>query len=129
MGAWPSYKVDVTEEVTPHHASDLSAELAWYQQRYPQAVHVILSDAAMAPEYQNGDMVIGLPIKNRQSACGKTCLVQLLNGQWLLRNVEAGGKPDTFTLRCAHPDFQGDTQYDVSLANVALECVRRRLLA
>lgn len=129
LGAWPSYKVDTTDGIASQCASDLAAELAWYEKRYPQAAHVIVFDGAMAPEYRMGDMVIGLPVKDKQSAVGKTCLIQQMDGLWLLRHVEAGGKPDTFTLRCTHPDFQGDTQYDVPLANVALECVRRRLLA
>jgi hypothetical protein len=82
-------------------------------------VKLTLPDNSMSPEYQKYDWVAGIKLSDLSRAQGLDCIVQTVEGDLVLRRVDASDKPGRVVLRCqsTHPDYK--TLYEVKLVMAA----------
>ena len=111
---WLMYGIGVEPSVNPlpviqenshtEHNEDIliAYELAYFKSNHLNAVGLIVDGDEMIPQYHKTDCVAGKKKtgKDIQHTIGQNCIVQLENGETLLRNIRAGDDLDTYTLVC-----------------------------
>lgn len=108
----------------------ISEELLLFRQHYIDAVDFVVNDDGMEPRYKNGEYVAGQWCFHQEieSVVGQDCIVKLLDGEILLRNVKKGSSADRYTLICTNPNtlVEKPILYDVELIAAAPAIFIRR---
>jgi HTH-type transcriptional regulator, cell division transcriptional repressor len=99
----------------------IANELSLFKSQYKNSVDYIVVDDGMEPLYKRNEYVAGISLAGKRidEALGLNCIIQLENGNVLLRLLRKGAELDTYTLICLNT-----TQVDVPvLYNVKIEWV------
>lgn len=109
MGPGPTAQADAalrhsSLEISEDEETKITQELLLFKQHYPLAVDFIINDDGMSPLYNIGEYVAGvnLTASKIESAMGMNCIVQMENGNVLVRQLRKGSVKDTYTLACAN---------------------------
>lgn len=98
-------------------------ELFLLRSLYPGCIDIPIQDDGLAPFYQIDDHVAGIKHFNEEIAkcIGHDCIMQLSEGQILIRQIKVGRIDNTYTLLCTNPQTQVDEPiiYDATLVFAA----------
>lgn len=128
--AKPSTKPLVTSDVEDWFIAD---ELRLFHQHFPNlAIDFVIEDDGMAPRFIKGEWVAGIRCSGEaiKKIVGEPCIIQLANGEILLRTLEQGTIPNRFNLSCNNPHttVKQPKHYDVELISAApVVWIRRKL--
>lgn len=110
IGVGPSAQSGFTDNTIPPLTSvstqdeddKIAQELSLFREHYSNAVDFIVSDDGMSPVYQRGEYVAGVCLTPQQidTVIGTMCIVQMENGDILLRQLLKGSEPNSYTLIC-----------------------------
>lgn len=75
-------------------------EISVFQSLYPNATYLQIADDALAPYYNEGDYVAGIKYfgSSISTITNTPCIVELINGQTLVRYLKQGADPKRFLL-------------------------------
>jgi len=118
-------EIDADSEISSIHE-----EIAVFRKRHPNTLDLIVQDHSMTPCFNKGDYVIG--IQHKQSFhkyIGLDCIVELVNGEILLRKLAKGRENNRFSLICTNldPNSLEQNRYDVEIASLAPVIFIRRI--
>lgn len=108
----------------------IQKELVLFKSLYSNSIDLIVDDDSMLPVYNVGDLVAGAKRYRGDidSLIGETCIVQLKNGETLLRNLQCGDKKNFFHLLAYN--FKSNKPnlflYNVELQSAAVVVWHRR---
>lgn len=96
--------VKIIESSAINEITSITEELLLFRKYHSNAIEFILTDSSMEPTYRIGDRVAGVKYAGETIAntVGQDCIVQLKNGQTLLRNVQQGTQANCFNLVCSN---------------------------
>lgn len=101
----------------------VSEELALFNTHYKHAIYHQLMDDGMAPLYELGCYVAGIPIAGDaiKNLIGLNCILQTKNKKILVRNLRKGRTENTYTLTSINPitSVKDPVLYDVELVFAA----------
>ena len=82
----------------------IAQELQIFHQNHPHAMDMIVPDDAMSPILEKGDIVAGIRYFEQDiaKAIGRVAIVQLINGETLVRRVEVSTTTGFYHLSCAN---------------------------
>lgn len=108
----------------------IAEELLLFRQHYIDAVDFVVNDDGMYPRFKAGEYVAGQWCFNQEieSAVGQDCIVKLIDGEILLRNVKKGSTAERYTLICTNSNTSVDKPilYDMELIAAAPVIFMRR---
>ncbi len=80
----------------------MAQEVGLFRQLHPNSVDAIVSDDSMEPGFYAGDLVAGERYFAEEitKAVGRYCILQLIEGEVLIRELRPGKKKDEFILAC-----------------------------
>jgi hypothetical protein len=118
----PHIKQQQNVNTTDTEELHINTELSNFYQFYQEATHLTVSDDALYPTFQIGDLVAG--IKKYDKEIKKTvnfdCIVQIIGEKEpLLRNVRYGSEKDHYNLIASNATSKQTTLYDVELISSA----------
>lgn len=104
----------------------ISQELRLFHKNNANAVDAIVNDSAMEPWFSPNDLVAGIRKFDDEidDLIGSPCIVQLANGQILIRLLEEGNKSNCYTLKGINPTTSDLT--DINLFSAARIIWHRR---
>lgn len=87
-------------------ANPIIQELQLFHRLNPGAVDALIIDDSMSPLFYSGDLVAGVRYFDDMipQLIGGVCIAQLTSGETLVRRLDAGTKPDYYTLSCLNPE-------------------------
>lgn len=102
----------------------IARELAVFYKNYPEsAIDTIIADDGMEPRFVKGEFVAGCKFSedNFSKLIGLDCILQLKNGECLVRIVKNINDDNTFTLSCMNPSttVERPTLYNVEVLSAA----------
>ncbi len=99
----------------------IQEELKIFHRFYSDAIDTIINDKGMEPCFSPGDHVAGIRYfeKDIPKLIGLNCIVQLHNGQLLVRKLLAGEKAEHYTLSCINPTIKENISKNVRLFSAA----------
>jgi DNA-binding transcriptional regulator YiaG len=89
------------EQLTYQEMAFMSEELTLYRKHYqPHVIDLCLPDNKMAPKYKQGDIVAGRKRYQKDIAklIGQVCIVQLSDGQILVRELQASHRANCYQI-------------------------------
>lgn len=102
---------------------DIMKELQLFKKHYHDTIELRLQDDSMAPFFVAGDYVAGIRVYGKQinQLVNYNCIVQLENGNILLRTLKQGEDNDHFTLTCLHSktSLAASTLHNIKLLSAA----------
>ena len=104
-------------------------ELHYFRSNYLNSIDFVVPDNLMMPNFLMNDIVAGVKLSSHhfQEAIGLNCIVQLVTGEILLRQLQQGIKKDYYSLLCTTPtDNKEIIIHEVKLINVAPVLWHRR---
>lgn len=119
---------NIIETITKTEQERIQDELRCFRSNYLDSIDFIVPDDAMAPMFLPQDMVAGVKLKPKyySNAFGMPCIVQLINGEILLRELRQGKEKDHYTLLCNNIEINQNIINEVELINVAPVLWHRR---
>lgn len=87
---------------------NIDAEAELFCKNHKHSFAFEISDDAMTPIYNVGDVVAGIKYFNEEiaQAVGCDCIVKISNGEIKLRNLQKSKKKDYYNLLCSNPDHE-----------------------
>ena len=84
------------------------AELEVFKHHYPEAVYAVVQDRSMAPRFMQHECVAGVRRTGGAiaSASGHDCIIELHNGNKLVRQFQLDQQPNRYNLVAAGSDIQ-----------------------
>lgn len=103
-------------------------ELQLFHQLNPNAVDAIIPDNSLEPCFSQNDLVAGMRQfgKEIEELLGATCIVQLIDGQVLVRQLNPGDKAEQYTLTCGNTKSNESMLKNVTLFSAARVIWHRR---
>lgn len=97
-------KIDLNPSDFSKEKELIAQELLLFRSHHKRTFDLIVSDDGMFPYYRIGDYVAGIPFygKDIYSFVGEVCIIQLENGQTVLRRLKKGAEENTFHLFCVN---------------------------
>jgi transcriptional regulator with XRE-family HTH domain len=97
-------------------------EIAVFRKHHPNTMDLIVQDNTMTPSFNKGDYAMG--IRHKQSFhkyIGLDCIVELANGEILLRKLAKGREDNRFSLICTNldPNSLAQNRYDIEIVSLA----------
>jgi transcriptional regulator with XRE-family HTH domain len=112
-----SNAIDAGSEIRSIHE-----EFSVFRKYHSQTLDLIVQDSTMAPFFNIGDYVMGIQHKQSfQKYIGLDCIVELTNGEILLRKLAKGKVDNRFSLICTNldPNSLEQNRYDVEIESLA----------
>lgn len=101
----------------------IAQEVALFQQHYPNAIEMVVSDDGMLPAYHPGEVIAGLRYHQRdiEKAVGLDCIVFTKSSELLLRQVRKSNIQGYYNLVCINPKttVEKPVLYEVELVSAA----------
>ncbi|PHQ78808.1 MAG: hypothetical protein COB66_08130 [Coxiella sp. (in: Bacteria)] len=98
-------------------------ELLSFRKYYKDTLELKVEDDGMSPKYQPGEYIAGIRYHKSkiESLIGLDCIVQISDGQMLLRNIKEKTENDRYTLICTnvYASIKEVVLYNVELINAA----------
>lgn len=108
----------------------IQQELGKFRILHAEVLELVVADDAMLPYYRLGDHVIGKPKRGDdiQSLVGSDCIVEMAEGEVLLRRLRVGMDSGAYNLFCTNPDTEllNPTLYNQKLKSAAAVLWMRR---
>lgn len=91
---------------SPSNDKNIGDELKYFHALNVGALHQMIEDDAFLPWLAPGDYVAGLPYYDSdiKNCIGHICIVELENGETLVRHIKAGSSDGCYTLVCTNPE-------------------------
>ena len=105
----------------PEAHQDVLQEIALFASLHPDSRISSVSDDSMSPYYEIGDYVAGINLheKDINNAIGRTCIVETIDNQILIRQVQSSNKQHFFRLVCTNTRATTENIIEVELKGVA----------
>jgi DNA-binding transcriptional regulator YiaG len=106
---WLLYGEGISPFLSDHpdkqKSNTIVQELRFFHQLHPGAIDTVVKDQAMEPRFCLGDYVAGIRLFDRaiDALIGSPCIVQLANGEILVRQLLASSIPGSYTLASINP--------------------------
>jgi len=111
------------ERVEYQEVAFIEEELALFRKHYyPHVLELQVSDDKMMPYYHQGDIVAGRKRYKQDIAkfIGQICLVQLIDGKLLVRELQSSQVANRYQLRYLHAEFADELKVqEVELISIA----------
>ena len=105
--------LDLSEE------QKINEELTLFNKHYECSVYHQLEDNGMAPFYENGGYVAGIPFSGEaiNNLIGLNCILQTKNKEIFVRNLREGREKNTYTITSINPTtlIKNPVLFDVEL--------------
>lgn len=120
---------NIIETIAKTETERIQHELQCFRSNYLDSMDYTVNDDAMAPIFLPQDVVAGvkLELKYYSRAFGMPCIVQLTNGEILLRQLRQGKQKNRYTLISTNIETKlANILNDIELINVAPVLWHRR---
>ena len=97
----------------------IEAELGFFHAQHPNAIDMIMPDAAMEPRIYAQELIAGVRYfgEDLEQVLGQDCIIQTQQGDILVRRLQRGHEKHTFNLICP---YMANKQAFPDIKNVAL---------
>lgn len=120
----PQQPLEYDSTLLDYKKQPIYGEIKLFKKQFSNAVIYEIEDDGLAPFYQPGEFVAGIPRYKEQikEILNQNCIVQTETGIFLARYLRAGEKPNTYTLACSNiqTSVKKMVLYDVPLLSAAL---------
>jgi transcriptional regulator with XRE-family HTH domain len=118
--------IEITADV---ETKSIHEEIAVFRKNHHNTLDLIVQDNTMAPFFFIGDYVMG--IQHKQSFhkyIGLDCIIELANGEIMLRKLAKGRADNRYSLICSNldPNSLEQNHYDVEIISLAPVIFTRR---
>jgi transcriptional regulator with XRE-family HTH domain len=124
------YSIEPSVSDMRSEKASIYEEIEIFRKHHRNTLELIVQDNSMLPVYQRGDYVLGIQHKQSfQKYIGIDCIVELPNGEVLLRKLAKGRTDNRFSLICINldPNSLEQNRYDVEIASLAPVIFIRRI--
>lgn len=98
-------------------------EILLFRKQFPDVIDCQILDDGLSPRFVIGDFVAGVKHYNEaiDALLNQDCIVQLSNGEVIIRRLRKGSIPSTYMLTCTNQETIVDTPvlYDVKIFSAA----------
>lgn len=98
-------------------------EILLFKKQFENIMHCQIIDDGLSPNYNIGDYVAGIKYSGHEihNCVNQDCIVQLVNGEILVRHLRFGSKPNSYMLMCTNfrTMIKKPVLYDVEVISVA----------
>jgi len=98
-------------------------ELLLFKNQFSETIEIRVEDDGLTPVYREGEFVAGIKHYNKKilSLINQNCIVQMIDGTILLRNLRKSSTQDKYTLVCTNPQTTVKLPiiYDIELKSAA----------
>lgn len=121
-------KDNIMQAIIKTESERIQDELRCFRSNYLDSIDFVVPDDAMAPMFLPQDVVAGIKLKPKyySNAFGMPCIVQLIDGEILLRELRQGKEKNHYTLLCSNIETDQNILNEVELLNVAPVLWHRR---